>query len=360
MRPLRTAGLSLLPILAGLLLLIPAPLSAQRNPNPEPQIDTSAGAEQPLVFPVNGIVSDARSNTRLDGVKVDLRNFSGETVATAFTGGEGSFRFENILAGSYKLVVDRAGYQRVEQQLDVRSPIFGVLVELRGNPGASVAEVGSASVSKRELLIPGKARDDMENGLTLLYTKSDYAGSVKLFERATQEYPNYYEAYTEMGVAYMNLKDAANSERVLRKALELSDQKYGNALAWMATLDTNNQRFAEAEPLARKAVELDANSPQANLALARAQLGLGHADDAEKSALAAIKLQPENPVFYLFLANVHIALQNDPALVDDLDTYLKLAPAGQFADQARKQRDEVRQQLQNSQAAPAAPAAQNP
>jgi len=58
----------------------------------------------------------------------------------------------------------------------------------------------------------------MQKGLTLLYGKADYKGSIKQFERATQQYPEYYEAYTAMGVAYMDLGDVVNSERVLRKA----------------------------------------------------------------------------------------------------------------------------------------------
>jgi hypothetical protein len=40
-------------------------------------------------------------------------------------------------------------------------------------------------------------------------------------------------------------------------------------------------------------------------------------------------------------------------LLDDLNTYLKLAPNGSFAEQVRQHRDELQQRLQNSQAAPA-------
>ncbi len=362
MRPLRTVGLFLAPLLAGVLLLIPAPVSAQRQPTPQPQPQPNPNIEttQPRTYSVAGMVSDAQTNVRLDSVKVELRQFTGGTVATEFTSGEGNFEFENVAEGSYQIFVEQVGYQSTQQRVDVDGPTHGILIELRGISNASRTTAGNATISKRELLIPHKAHDAMEKGLMLLYTKSDYAGSVKQFERATQEYPDYYEAYTEMGVAYMKLKDTANSERVLRKALDLSDQKYGSALVWMASLYTDNQRSAEAEPLARKAVELDENSAQANSELARALLAMGRADEAEKSILTAIKLQPQNPVLYLLLANVHITLQNYPGLVDDLGNYLKLAPTGQFADQARKQRDEIQQQLQNSQAAPAAPAGQNP
>lgn len=361
MRPLRNFGLSVVPLLLGAVLLAPSPVSAQKQPTPRtPQPSPDIGETQPRTYSVAGMVSDAQSNERLDSVKVELREFTGGTVATAFTSGEGDFQFDNIGEGSYQIYVEQVGYQTTQQRLDVEGPTHGVLVELHAIPNPSGAPIGNATISKRELLIPHKAHDAMQKGLTLLYAKSDYAGSVKQFERATQAYPDYYEAYTEMGVAYMKLNDAANSERVLRKAIDLSDQKYGTALVWMASLYSNNKRFTEAEPLARQAIDLDANSWQADSELTRALLGLNRADAAEKSALAAIKLQPKNSTLYLLLANVHIALKNYPALVDDLDGYLKIDPKGQFADQARRQRDELKQELQNSQATPAPTAGQNP
>jgi Flp pilus assembly protein TadD len=173
---------------------------------------------------------------------------------------------------------------------------------------------------------------------------------VKQFERATQEYANYYEAYSQMGVAYMEMKNAADAEPALRKAIELSNEKYVDALFWIASLYTNNSRYAEAEPMARKAVKLDANSWQSQTELARALLGLGRASEARDSILTAIKLRPDNANLYLILGDTHIASQNYAALADDLDHYLTIAPKGQFAEQARKERDLVRRQLQASEA----------
>lgn len=306
------------------------------------------------------MVSDADSHTRIDNVRVDLRAITGGTVATTFTSGNGNFQFSNIPGGNYDIVVEQMGYQAARQQVYVQGPVFGIMIELRGLSKGSNAAAGNPLVSKRELLIPHKAHDAMKKGVELLYGKSDYLGSIKQFERAIHEYPDYYEAYTQMGVAYMNLNDLANSERALRKALDLSDQHDQSALYWLASLFSNGQKFAEAEPLARKAVELDANSWQANSELARALIGLGRAAEAETSARAAIKLRPENANLHLLLANIHLELQNKPALLDDLDAYLKLAPTGPFAAQARQQRDEVQQELQGTQSSPPTPASQNP
>jgi Flp pilus assembly protein TadD len=130
-------------------------------------------------------------------------------------------------------------------------------------------------------------------------------------------------------------------------------------LFWLATLLSNGEHFSDAELLARKAVELDPNSWQANSELARALLGLNRATEAEKSALAAVKLRADHPLLYLLLANIHDQLQNNPALLEDLNNYLKLAPAGPFADQVRQQRTQVQQALGGAQGTPAPPAPPN-
>jgi tetratricopeptide (TPR) repeat protein len=306
------------------------------------------------------MVSDAESQTRIDGVRVELRAFTGGTIATAFTSGNGNFQFNDISRGSYELFVEEQGYATARQRVDVEGSTMGIFVELRSVSGTTPPSSRSPSVSARELSIPHKAHDAMDKGRTLLYAKSNYAASVKQFEHAAQEYPGYYEAYTEMGIAYLKMDDAANSERVLRKALDLSDQHYRDALFWLASLLSSKERFAESEPLARKGVEVDPNSWQANAELARALLGLGRAAEAETAAFAAVKFQPENPTLHLLLANIHGELQDGPALLDDLDAYLKLAPKGPFADQVRKQRDEVRQALQNSKTSSAPSLNQNP
>jgi tetratricopeptide (TPR) repeat protein len=140
----------------------------------------------------------------------------------------------------------------------------------------------------------------------------------------------------------------------------VSKEKYADAFFWLASMRSDQQNFADAEPLARKSVELNPNSWQANSELARALIGLNRPAEAEKSAQAALKLRPDNALLYLILANAHTQLQNSQALLDDLNNYLKLAPKGQFAEQARQQQKELQQALGDAQATPAATATPNP
>ena len=303
---------------------------------------------------LTGIVSDATSHARLSGVRIQLNSTQGPSAGTVVSAGDGVFYFSNLPAASYILVADKDGYETVSQQVDLFNEELGLRVDLPRTADTSTPDKRLNTVSVRELSIPHKAHDQMEKGLALLYGKSDYPGSLKLFEKAIQEYPDYYEAYAQIGVAYMKLADTANSEKAFQKSAEVSHQKYQDAYLGLAELALNGHHFADAETFARKAIEIDSNSWRGQSQLARALVELHRASEAEPSAVVAVKLQPDNPTLYLVLANIHMELQNDRAQLDDLNNYLKLAPAGPFAEQARQQRDELQQFLAASKNSPAA------
>ena len=336
-------------------LLLCAPLAAQRRtlPSPDsfPDTDGGLGSTRARAFSISGVVEDAESRERISGVRVDLQAVTGGVLATTFTSGAGTFQFNNVRMGGYELIFEQTGYSDGREHLEIQGPVFGVTVELKRLTSAGTP--GSPTISVREYSIPEKARDAMRKGMRLLYEKSDYPGSIKQFQRAIEGYPKFYEAYAQMGLAYMRMNDADQSEKALRKSIELSEGRYLDALVLLAAVFEGTKRYQDAEPLARKAVGLDVNSWRAQSELAQALLGLDRPEDAETSAQAAVNLQPENPTLHLLLADVHMQLRNDPALLEDLNSYLKLAPNGRFAEKAREQRDRVQQRLQNTQAAPA-------
>lgn len=340
-----------------MLLLFSGTASAQ-FPGQNPRSPGGNIPEQRL-YTVRGWVSDATSHKRIEGVRVDLLSTTGGVIGTTFTRGNGEFSFDNVAPASYNLATSYAGYVNSSDQVEVTfGSVLGLDVELRRTPDSKDRNgniaAGASKVSVRELSIPRKAREPMQNGLTLLYDKSDYQGSLKQFERAIQAYPDYYEAYAAMGMAYVRLQDEANAEQALHKSIEISHEKYGDALWLLAEFYSNDKRFAAAEPLARKAVELDSQSWQANSELARALVGLDQSEDAEESAAKAVELAPDKPQLRLILANVHMNEEDYSALLDDLNSYLNLAPNGQFAEQARKQRDEVQQRLAAEENPPSA------
>ena len=74
----------------------------------------------------------------------------------------------------------------------------------------------------------------------------------------------------------------------------------------------------------------------------------GHQGEGFDLIVEDLLALPDNPPVYLLLANIHIQRKDYPALIRDLDDYLRLAPIGPEADQARKTREHVQALLNAS------------
>jgi hypothetical protein len=236
------------------LLLFCAPLLAQKGPQGKKSTTVTR------IYSVRGKVVDSQDHTQLENVRVELRSFSGETMGAVATHTGGEFEFHQVSAGIYDLVVLQAGYHTVNLRLGVDESVFGLTVELHRTLADITSTHGASSVSARELSIPRNAHEAMDKGLKLMNEKSDYPGSIKQFERAIKEFPEYYEAYTEIGIAYLHAGNSAGAEGALRKAVALSQEHYLEALSWLATLLNDARHFADAEPFAQKGVQLDSSS----------------------------------------------------------------------------------------------------
>ena len=157
--------------------------------------------------------------------------------------------------------------------------------------------------------------------------------------------PTYYEAYAQIGVADYRLARFPEAEKVLRKSIEISTEKYPDAFFLLAQMLNDQQRFSEAEPLARQSLAAGDSSWHGHFELARALVGLKRGPEAEASAIQARDLKPDNAQVYLVLANVHLQEQKFPSVVQDFDEYLKLAPDAPGSDQIRQRRDRMREAL---------------
>jgi Tfp pilus assembly protein PilF len=309
---------------------------------------------------IRGVLRDAATGQEVPDAQVNLASdMGGGSVASAVTNTSGTFLLDSIPRGTYTITVQHPDYLSLSQQVTViGGPLFGLQLSLRKKPTAGGPPVNPAPVPPaptRATGIPRTAQETMNRGMELLYVKSDPRGSVAQFERAIMEYPGFYEAYTQLGVAHANLGDAANAEKAFRKAIEVSQEKFADAYTGLAVVLSDAKRFADAEVVARKAVELNPNDWRGQGELGRALHGLQRYQDAEAPVAAASKLAPDNPPLCLLRASIHLQLENYPAMLDDLNAYLKLVPAGPEADRIRTMRDKVQQALTSTPQVPQAP-----
>jgi len=294
---------------------------------------------------ITGFVREEGNNNPIAGATLEISHSGNQAQAQVFSGMDGQFVFRELQEGDYVITAKKNGFDSASTSVFVRrTGVPQVTISLRRTAAAGVVDSGGP-ISAHQLQVPKKARAAYEKGHRLLEDKNNPASSIPAFEKAVKEFPSYYEAYTELGIANYHLSKVPEAEGSLKKAIELSDGKYLQPLYLLADLYNSQGKYQEAEPLARQAITLDNSAWNGFFELARSLVGLKRATEAETSALRARDLAPQNTQVYLVLANVHVLEQNYPAAVQDFDAYLKLNPNGQSSDAVRRTRDKLQKQV---------------
>jgi tetratricopeptide (TPR) repeat protein len=236
-------------------------------------------------------------------------------------------------------VVDEPGYEpaQTSARLDGAS---SKLVLYLNSPNTMQTERNGYTVSARELKIPGKARREFEKGLGSL-AKQDVAGSLSHFTKATEAFPDYYEAYYHVGVAATRLGQRNEAMRAFQKAIDASGGRYALAEFGIGYLVYLEGKPEEAATIIRRGLEVDPSSPDGYLILGMAQLRLNRPDEAERSAREALLRNPNFAHAYLVLSDACGHRHEYRAQLQDLDAYLKLEPNGPESEHVRKAREVV-------------------
>jgi tetratricopeptide (TPR) repeat protein len=295
----------------------------------------------PLKKALSGHIREEGSGQLISEARIELQNAMGTPIDSAISDRNGAYQFDDIGGGDCYVSVQHEGYAAVREFVrpDGSGHVYKDIFLHLLSPGSAAKSVNP--VSEHELSIPKKARESFDKGLQLVVQKSDYRGAITQFTRAISQYPSYYEAYAAMGLAQSKVGDPAAAEKSLQQSIELSQEKYPQAMIDLAALFNGKNRFSEAEPLLRKAVALDASSWRAQYELAVALTGEKQYKDALVSAGAARDLKLDNPQIYLLLYNLHIQTDNFSAALLDTEAYLKLAPNGPLSDKVRKLREQI-------------------
>lgn len=289
---------------------------------------------------ISGKVVFAASNRPAERVRVDLILPTGAWAANGYTNWNGEFDFDALPPGDYRVVVDQPGYERVEENVDMDFASRSVQLRLNEVRPQVNGEIGSA-VSVRELSIPVKAREAFKNGLMLL-AKQDTPGALKSFEQAVKRFPGYYEAYHQIGMAYLELGHREDAEQAFKRSIELSSGRYAPAQIALGAVFCDRGKFIEAERSIREGLELDDAPWLSHYVLAKALFGLGRWDEAERSIHEVIARKSDLPESYLLLSGIHFNQDNYVALLDDLDDYLRLDGESSTAAEVRTLREKVK------------------
>jgi tetratricopeptide (TPR) repeat protein len=304
---------------------------------------------------INGNVYYDDANQPAAHVLVNLQGSEGESRQQEETTDSGWFEFRRLGGGTYVLMADVQGYERVATTVDMSfMPEKGVVLRLKSLSGEKKTAAGARSVSAHELSMPEKARDLMSAGKKKLYTDKNAQGALENFQSATATAPGYYEAYYQLGMAYLSLGKRDDAETSFRKSVEISSDKYCEADVGLGTLMLDRRDFAQGEKTVRRGVELNPDYWLGQYELGRALLNLDNVAEALKSADQAKSLAPSAAVVYRLLSNIHLRQRDYPALLADIDTYIKLDPDSAAGIRAKQLREQVAEKVGTAKTTPAA------
>lgn len=311
------------------------------------------GAPEPRVL--SGTVYYAGGNQPAENIPVELYSSEGSLIAMQTTASNGWFDFRGIKRFTYVLKIHVDGFEPVNINVDLSlTSSRGNVIYLKSRTNNPPSPPNAKPVSAHELSMPQKARDLMTSGKKKLYIDKDAQASLADFQQAAAAAPDYYEAFYQIALACLTLGRPNEAEENLKKAIEISGDKFGDAEIGLGTMMLDKGNFAQGEKSIRRGIELSPEAWLGHYELSRALLNQNQIEDAEKAALQARSLAPNAPVVYRLLSNLHLRERKYSALLEDLDSYLKLDSDSPAATRAKQIREETLQKLAADKSAPAA------
>jgi tetratricopeptide (TPR) repeat protein len=281
-------------------------------------------------------------NQRIEHVNVRLCDGGGNLLEQTITSESGEFTFRGLPRGRYILTLEANGFQNAQVPLDLSyASDKGMTIYMKPVAPEATNVSPGPTVSAHELSMPQAARELVLSGKKKVYVDKNPKAGLVDFQRAVVKAPGYYEAYSEIAMAYLTMGQVEEAQQSFRKAIEVSHDTYGDADVGLGTLLAEKGDVDTGEKTIRRGVELNPNSWMGYYELGKLDLNGDRLDLALKSAEQAKTLAPNTPIVYRLLANIHMRQKNYTALLGDLDAYIKLDPSSAAGLRAMQMREEV-------------------
>lgn len=332
MKERRSAGPSVLIFLA-LTCLLSLHVAPQVPPGLTENTATGFGGRHSIT----GTVLLPSGNPPSERIRIRLLS-PGRDVSTT-TDETGRFLISGLPDGGYTIYVEPSEkYQPQSENIEISSnrmaggQTFTVQFRLRENPRAQakpgIVNADLAGIPKRAVEFYEKA------GARAV--ADDTKGAVDLLLKSVAEHPDFFLAHSELGVQYQKLNDLEKADHHLQAALKIKPEAY-EPLANRGIVLVRLRKYAEAEPVLRRAIKIKDDSPVVYFYLGRSVLGQRRPGDAESIFKAAFEKGGNDMIeARRALATIYLERGENEKAVVEIEAYLAVNPTAYDAKQLQE------------------------
>ncbi len=184
---------------------------------------------------------------------------------------------------------------------------------------------GGATVSAASLAAPPKAQNELEKGNDFL-AKKDYVSALAHFQKATDIYPKFDQAWNNLGVVKVKMGDTTGGQAAFQKALDTND-KFARAYVNLARIDMMNHDYAKAGERLTKSLSLEPLNPDALSMSCEAALIEGKTTEVVSASVRLHSLPHEGYALCHFAAGLAYTNLNKPEdAVKEYEMFVKETP----------------------------------
>jgi tetratricopeptide (TPR) repeat protein len=307
----------------GLLLLF-------QNPN---QVAPPSGNPLGGVYRINGRIVVDRGEIPI----VDVRLVNNNTIVaqTVQSFANGTFFFNNVALGRYTIEISDSRYSIATVQVwyrDAEETAQVVTMRLTRNDSGSKPTSETAELDKlvqtlsTDARVNGPALDEFRKGVEALRLRSKDNPPDAHFKKAIELFPDFHEAYYQLGLEAARQKHPAEAIAALEKATTLNP-KAPLPLSTLGRLYVESGRFEQGVATLVKIGSIGELSADDRYFMGVALYKLDKTVPAQQQFEMSIIMAPNKyPGAYVQLSNAYSRNGNPEAALGALETYLKLFP----------------------------------
>jgi Tfp pilus assembly protein PilF len=264
-------------------------------------------------------------------VKVTLEGVTASSTSSSLTDEDGAFRFNNIVPGSYTIVVDAGkDYETVHESVSIdreggNSRISNVEIMLR--PKADAANPAFANVPKAALDLYQKGAAAAQKG--------NAKSAVEFLSQAVSAYPNFPAALSELGLQYLKLVQMDKAAETFEALVKLKPGDPAAQLNLGIALFSQN-KLDQAETHLREATKLNNAGSAAHYYLGITLIKTRRYEEAQKELETSIANGGDSIAqAHKYLGGLYMSAKKNKQAADELEKYLQLDPKAPNAEQIR-------------------------